>query len=280
MPVPGWRLRTWRAASMPSRWKVGRHPDVGHHHLGVGLLGGRHQLVVVGGDADHLEVGLEPEQGPHALAHQHVVVGQHHGDPVEATIGGAGGVSSRRARSSSGHQTASGPAREGGQDTDRGVVLARRADGPASALGRLRPQLRTVDAMRHIIVGHLRLLDPLRSRGRDLQAHLRAGGHPLRRPAAATDRRSRSLARPPTGSASPTSWRAGSRWSTARSSTPATPRNPAGSMGATTVRLGAGDATFAAVGLDDIRKPAGAGRGRALRADRRWSHRRARRPAT
>ncbi len=23
MPVPGWRLRTWRAASMPSRWKVG-----------------------------------------------------------------------------------------------------------------------------------------------------------------------------------------------------------------------------------------------------------------
>ena len=59
----------------------------------------------------------------------------------------------------------------------------------------------------------------------------------------------------PTGSASPTGWRHGSRWSTDGSSTPATPRTPAGCMGATTVRLGLGDATFTAVGLDDLRQP-------------------------
>ena len=80
MPVPGLRLRISLAASMPSRWKVGRHADVGDDHLGLVLGGAGDQLVVVGGLADDLEVGLTGEQRPHAGAHDQVVVGQDHGD--------------------------------------------------------------------------------------------------------------------------------------------------------------------------------------------------------
>ena len=61
--------------------EAGRHADVGHHHLGVRGRGPLDELVVVGGDAHHVEVGLEPEQGPHALPHQEVVVSEEHGDP-------------------------------------------------------------------------------------------------------------------------------------------------------------------------------------------------------
>ena len=57
-----------------------RHADVGDTTWGVGRLGAGDQLVVVGGHADDLEVGLEREQGPHALADDQVVVGQEHGD--------------------------------------------------------------------------------------------------------------------------------------------------------------------------------------------------------
>ena len=65
---------------MPSPLEGGRHADVGDHHLGVGLGGAVDELVVVGGDAHDLDVGLEAEQGTHALAHDQVVVGQEHGD--------------------------------------------------------------------------------------------------------------------------------------------------------------------------------------------------------
>ena len=64
-----------------------RHPDVGHHDLRVGLLGGGHQLVIVGSDADHLEVGLQAQKGSYPLAHQHAVVGQNHGDRLRTRIG-------------------------------------------------------------------------------------------------------------------------------------------------------------------------------------------------
>ena len=40
------------------------------------------QLVVVVGGPHDLEVGLEAEQRPDALAHDHVVVGEEHGDPA------------------------------------------------------------------------------------------------------------------------------------------------------------------------------------------------------
>jgi hypothetical protein len=52
-----------------------RHADVSHDHLGGGRLGPPDQLVVVGGRPDHLEIGFESEQRPHALPHQQVVVG-------------------------------------------------------------------------------------------------------------------------------------------------------------------------------------------------------------
>ena len=84
-PVPGWRLRISLAASMPSFWKFGRHADVGDHHLRLGLVGARDQLVVVGGDADDLDVGLDREQGTHALANEQVVVGQEHRDLIHVT---------------------------------------------------------------------------------------------------------------------------------------------------------------------------------------------------
>ena len=48
---------------------------------GWASVGAVDQLVVVRGDAHDLEVGLEAEQGPHALAHDEVVVGEEHGDP-------------------------------------------------------------------------------------------------------------------------------------------------------------------------------------------------------
>ena len=69
---------------MPSRWKVGRHADVGDEHLRRGGLGAGDQLVVVAGGPDDLEVGLDREQRPHALADDHVVVGEEDGDRVRA----------------------------------------------------------------------------------------------------------------------------------------------------------------------------------------------------
>ena len=78
--MPGWRLRTSLAASMPSFWKVGGM------RMSVTTTCGRRpsapgdQLVVVLGHADDLEVGLEAEQRPHALADEQVVVGEEHGD--------------------------------------------------------------------------------------------------------------------------------------------------------------------------------------------------------
>ena len=42
----------------------GRHADVGDDDLGLGLGGAGDQLVVVGGDADDLEVGLRSRAGP------------------------------------------------------------------------------------------------------------------------------------------------------------------------------------------------------------------------
>ena len=61
-PVPGWRLRISLAASMPSREKFGRHPDVGHDHLRLRRFGPGDELVVVGALADDFDVVLELEQ--------------------------------------------------------------------------------------------------------------------------------------------------------------------------------------------------------------------------
>ena len=59
-----------------------RHPDVGHEHLGRQRLGAREEAVVVVGGADHVEVGLERQDRPHAFPDDHVVVGQEHRDPT------------------------------------------------------------------------------------------------------------------------------------------------------------------------------------------------------
>ena len=59
-----------------------RHADVGDDHLGRGGFGAGDEAVVVVGGSHDLEIGLEAEQRPHALAHDHVVVGEEHGDPA------------------------------------------------------------------------------------------------------------------------------------------------------------------------------------------------------
>ena len=58
------------------------HANVGDEHLRRGLGGAGDQLVVVGGDTHDLEVGLDAEHRPHALADDDVVVGQEDRDPV------------------------------------------------------------------------------------------------------------------------------------------------------------------------------------------------------
>jgi hypothetical protein len=60
--------------------EVGGHPDVGDDHLWVGRDGTLDQFVIVGSDADDVEVVLEVEEGLDALAHDEVVVGQEHRD--------------------------------------------------------------------------------------------------------------------------------------------------------------------------------------------------------
>jgi hypothetical protein len=61
--------------------EIGGHPDIRDHDLGVGLVGAGHQLVVVPGDADHLDVVGHRQQRPNALAHDQVVVSQEYRDP-------------------------------------------------------------------------------------------------------------------------------------------------------------------------------------------------------
>ena len=63
---------------LEARW----HADVGDEHLGRGRFGAGEEAVVVVGGPDDLEIGLEAEQRPHALAHDDVVVGEEHGDPA------------------------------------------------------------------------------------------------------------------------------------------------------------------------------------------------------
>ena len=61
---------------MPFALEGGRHADVGDEHLRRGGRGPGDQLVVVARGPDDLEVGLDREQRAHALAHDHVVVGE------------------------------------------------------------------------------------------------------------------------------------------------------------------------------------------------------------
>jgi hypothetical protein len=56
--------------------EVRRHPDVGDHHLGIGLTGPSHQFVVVAGDPNHLDVVGHREQRPDPFPNDQVVVGQ------------------------------------------------------------------------------------------------------------------------------------------------------------------------------------------------------------
>ena len=74
---------------MPFALEGRRHADVGDEHLGRGRLGAGDQLVVVAGDADDLEVGLDGEERAHALAHDHVVVGEEDGDADRTVLGGS-----------------------------------------------------------------------------------------------------------------------------------------------------------------------------------------------
>ena len=76
MPVPGMALAELLRRVDPFPLERRRHADVGHEHLGRGGVGPGDQLVVVAGGPDDLEVGLDREQRPHALAHDHVVVGE------------------------------------------------------------------------------------------------------------------------------------------------------------------------------------------------------------
>jgi hypothetical protein len=78
--VPGWRLRSSLAASIPSRWNDGGMRMSGDEHLRRGRLGARDQPVVIGGHADDVEVALESEQGAHPFAHDEVVIGEEHRD--------------------------------------------------------------------------------------------------------------------------------------------------------------------------------------------------------
>ena len=54
----------------------GRHPDVGHQHMGLGGQDPLHQAVVVLGDPHHPQVTLPLEEATHPLADDHVVIGQ------------------------------------------------------------------------------------------------------------------------------------------------------------------------------------------------------------
>ena len=57
-----------------------RHPDIGDDHLRRRPLRAGHEFVVVAGDANHLHVGRGADQGPNALPHDQVVVGQEYGN--------------------------------------------------------------------------------------------------------------------------------------------------------------------------------------------------------
>ena len=79
-PVPGWRLRTSLAASMPSRLNDGGIRMSVTRTWGSQRAGTLDDLVVVGRHPDDPEVLVPLDQGPHALADDEVVVGQEHGD--------------------------------------------------------------------------------------------------------------------------------------------------------------------------------------------------------
>ena len=64
----------------PLPGEVGRHPDVGHDHLGDRLGRPGHQLVTIGGLADDLQITGELDQRLDPLPDQEVVVGQVDGD--------------------------------------------------------------------------------------------------------------------------------------------------------------------------------------------------------
>ena len=64
----------------PLALEGGGHPDVGDDHLWRRLLGTGDQPVIVAGDAHDLHIGGAADQGPNALPHDQVVVGQEYGN--------------------------------------------------------------------------------------------------------------------------------------------------------------------------------------------------------
>ena len=80
-PVPGCRLRTSFAASMPSFWKLGGMRMSVTTTCGASSVGAVDQPVEVLGDADDFEIRLRGEQGPHPFADEQRVVREEHGDP-------------------------------------------------------------------------------------------------------------------------------------------------------------------------------------------------------
>ena len=78
MPVPGWRLRTSLAASIPSREKVRGHANVGDDDVRIGRLRSSDESVEVGGLPDDFQILFEIEQRLDAFPHDEVVVGEKH----------------------------------------------------------------------------------------------------------------------------------------------------------------------------------------------------------
>ena len=117
-------LRSSFAASMPSCWKLGGMRMSVTSTWGAASVGAGEQLVVVAGDADDLEVGLDRQQRAHALADDHVVVGQEHGDPhvVQHHRSAAGTGKVVRARSGGGAAT---PRRRRGWPPSRRPAVTR-----------------------------------------------------------------------------------------------------------------------------------------------------------
>ena len=259
-----------------------RHADVGDEHLGRGGFGAGDELVVVAGDADDLEVRLEASSARTPSRTMSVSSARKTRDPRDP----------RRCPPGSSPVPASVTARlEPGQVPDHKGGLHRPTGGAGTpALRRAHPlairasrsvgshtSTRTYGRARHHADRSHRSRRvswiPSEAVTGDEQGHVRAGIAHYDDPPPDVHRRPGRRCATPTGSASPTASRRGSRSRTAGSSPRATPA--AALMGATTVRLGERRRRSrpcrarAAARARDRRSAVGA-----LRADRRRAHRR------
>jgi hypothetical protein len=63
-----------------------RHPQVHQHDVGVVLRDQVERGEPVGGGADHLDPGQQPEQRDQAFANHRLVVGEHHAQRHAGTV--------------------------------------------------------------------------------------------------------------------------------------------------------------------------------------------------